>query len=421
MSITLYTAPDCIRCKIVKAFLAERNIEYGTVDFKENAQEFNTFYRTNRKAIYRNPEGVEFPLFFDGGQGAEGLGEGGGNVVPGVTVAEGEAEGFGSGEVFDVAGHDGAHFPDGGVGVVGGGVAAEQGHMAGDDGGKAGGIGEHGRASGEEIGMILKDGGIMERAAGIHDGMHAGTPDAGKAVCGGKEVAAGDDGNGKRADEFREGVVSGNAAEALPGGAGVQGYPARAEVLKPQGKVLEDVMRVVEAETELEAHAPGACGGNERAGHVEGVVDVAEHGRARALLEHLVYGTAHVEIKPAITGIAQERGGPAEKGGFRAEELHDERLIGGHAAEQIVGAGTAVDKPLGADHFRHADGRAVAAAEQTEGQVAVARQRRKPGSVGGKGQGVGRRAGTEGQGGSGDHASGFPGAGLEVASGALRK
>ena len=184
------------------------------------------------------------PLFFDFRQGAEGLGEGGGNVVPGVTVAEGEAEGFGSGEVFDVAGHDGAHFPDGGVGVVGGGVAAEQGHMAGDDGGKAGGVGEHGRASGEQIGVILKDGGIMERAAGIHDGMHAGTADAGKAVCGGKEVAAGDDGNGKRADEFREGVVSGNAAEALPGGAGVQGYPARAEVLKPQGKVLEDVMRV---------------------------------------------------------------------------------------------------------------------------------------------------------------------------------
>ena len=75
MSITLYTAPDCIRCKIVKAFLAERNIEYGTVDFKENAQEFNTFYRTNRKAIYRNPEGVEFPLFFDGETVKQGSGE----------------------------------------------------------------------------------------------------------------------------------------------------------------------------------------------------------------------------------------------------------------------------------------------------------------------------------------------------------
>lgn len=62
MSITLYTAPDCIRCKIVKAFLAERGLPYDTVDFKADAPVFNTFYRTNRKAIYRNPEGVEFPL-----------------------------------------------------------------------------------------------------------------------------------------------------------------------------------------------------------------------------------------------------------------------------------------------------------------------------------------------------------------------
>lgn len=75
MSITLYTAPDCIRCKIVKAFLAERGMAYDTVDFKADAQEFNTFYRTNRKAIYRNPEGVEFPLFSDGQVIKQGSGE----------------------------------------------------------------------------------------------------------------------------------------------------------------------------------------------------------------------------------------------------------------------------------------------------------------------------------------------------------
>ena len=75
MSITLYTAPDCIRCKIVKAFLAERGLAYDTIDFKADAQEFNTFYRTNRKAIYRNPEGVEFPLFSDGEVIKQGSGE----------------------------------------------------------------------------------------------------------------------------------------------------------------------------------------------------------------------------------------------------------------------------------------------------------------------------------------------------------
>lgn len=75
MSITLYTAPDCLRCKIVKGFLAERGIAYGTVDFKGDAQTFNTFYRANRKAIYRNPEGVEFPLFDDGEVIRQGSGE----------------------------------------------------------------------------------------------------------------------------------------------------------------------------------------------------------------------------------------------------------------------------------------------------------------------------------------------------------
>lgn len=75
MAITLYTAPDCIRCRIVKTYLADHGIAYDTVDFKANAQVFNTFYRANRKAIYRNPEGVEFPLFSDGEVVRQGSGE----------------------------------------------------------------------------------------------------------------------------------------------------------------------------------------------------------------------------------------------------------------------------------------------------------------------------------------------------------
>lgn len=75
MSITLYTAPDCLRCRIVKGFLAERGIAYETVDFKADAQVFNAFYRAKRKAIYRNPEGVEFPLFDDGEVIKQGSGE----------------------------------------------------------------------------------------------------------------------------------------------------------------------------------------------------------------------------------------------------------------------------------------------------------------------------------------------------------
>lgn len=75
MSITLYTAPNCIRCKIVKGFLNERNIPYDTIDFKAQSEEFNTFYRTNRPKIYRNPEGVEFPLFYNGEVIRQGSGE----------------------------------------------------------------------------------------------------------------------------------------------------------------------------------------------------------------------------------------------------------------------------------------------------------------------------------------------------------
>ncbi len=66
MGITLYTAPDCIRCRVVKGYLAEKNIPYDSVDFQGQKDAFNAFYRANRPLIYRNPEGVEFPLFDDG-------------------------------------------------------------------------------------------------------------------------------------------------------------------------------------------------------------------------------------------------------------------------------------------------------------------------------------------------------------------
>lgn len=63
MSTTLYTAPNCIRCKIIKKYFADTDTPYETIDFKEDSDTFNKFYRTNRKAIYRNSEGVEFPLY----------------------------------------------------------------------------------------------------------------------------------------------------------------------------------------------------------------------------------------------------------------------------------------------------------------------------------------------------------------------
>ncbi len=75
MSITLYTAPDCLRCKIVKSWLEKKGMAYSTVDFKADASAFNAFYRAKRPFIYRNPEGVEFPLFDDGETVKQGTGE----------------------------------------------------------------------------------------------------------------------------------------------------------------------------------------------------------------------------------------------------------------------------------------------------------------------------------------------------------
>ncbi len=74
MSLVLYTAPNCIRCRTVKAWLEDRGQAYTAVDFKENAHEFNAFYRANRKAIYRGAEGVEFPLLDDGNEVKQGSG-----------------------------------------------------------------------------------------------------------------------------------------------------------------------------------------------------------------------------------------------------------------------------------------------------------------------------------------------------------
>lgn len=75
MGVTLYTAPNCIRCKIVKSYLAEKHVPYDTVDFQEKKGEFNAFYRVNRPSIYRNPEGVEFPIYSDGRVVKQGSGE----------------------------------------------------------------------------------------------------------------------------------------------------------------------------------------------------------------------------------------------------------------------------------------------------------------------------------------------------------
>lgn len=67
MSFTIYTATGCTRCKIIKQLMDERGIVFEEQDMKAEGKEaFQKFYAANRKAIFRGPEGVEFPLLTDG-------------------------------------------------------------------------------------------------------------------------------------------------------------------------------------------------------------------------------------------------------------------------------------------------------------------------------------------------------------------
>ena len=81
MPITIYSAPGCLRCKIVKQFIDNSDRGYQDVDaLGEGRKAFSNFYRDHRDQIYRGPEGVEFPIFSEGetvrqglpGQGGEG-------------------------------------------------------------------------------------------------------------------------------------------------------------------------------------------------------------------------------------------------------------------------------------------------------------------------------------------------------------
>ena len=75
MSNIVYTATGCSRCKIAKKFMDERGITYRDFNIKADGKEaFGQFYRTNRNAVYRGKEGIEFPVFTDGAIIRQGVG-----------------------------------------------------------------------------------------------------------------------------------------------------------------------------------------------------------------------------------------------------------------------------------------------------------------------------------------------------------
>jgi pyruvate formate lyase activating enzyme len=74
MSLTLFTATGCARCKIAKKFMDERGIAYEEHDAVAEGKElFGQFYRTHRGAVYRGREGIEFPVLVQDGEIRQGV------------------------------------------------------------------------------------------------------------------------------------------------------------------------------------------------------------------------------------------------------------------------------------------------------------------------------------------------------------
>jgi pyruvate-formate lyase-activating enzyme/glutaredoxin len=74
MSITIYSATGCVRCRVVREFLNEHGLPFQDYDaLSEGKEAFRSFYQKNRRKISRGPEGVEFPIYCDNGVIRQGL------------------------------------------------------------------------------------------------------------------------------------------------------------------------------------------------------------------------------------------------------------------------------------------------------------------------------------------------------------
>lgn len=114
MSNTIYSATGCMRCKIAKKFMDERGIAYQDLDIKAEGKEaFGQFYRTNRSAVYRGKEGIEFPVFTDGTVIRQGVG-----VVVAFLHAGTRLDGFIGRSELSHGWMDGVHVSEGDPALV---------------------------------------------------------------------------------------------------------------------------------------------------------------------------------------------------------------------------------------------------------------------------------------------------------------
>jgi glutaredoxin len=75
MSYILFTATGCMRCSIAASYMDDHGISYEKKNIHARGKDlFKTFYRENRSAIFRGPEGIEFPILFTGQKVVQGVG-----------------------------------------------------------------------------------------------------------------------------------------------------------------------------------------------------------------------------------------------------------------------------------------------------------------------------------------------------------
>ena len=90
MTYQIYTATGCTRCKITKRYMEENAIDFEAFDIKAEGKDiFAQFYRANRSNVYRDKDGVEFPVFTDGKIIRQGV-----SVVIGYLLAGDKLTGF---------------------------------------------------------------------------------------------------------------------------------------------------------------------------------------------------------------------------------------------------------------------------------------------------------------------------------------
>ena len=90
MTRQIYSATGCARCHITKRFMKENGMDYEEYDIKADGKDaFAKFYRVHRAEIYRDKDGVEFPVYTDGSVIRQGV-----SAVIGHLMAGNGLDGF---------------------------------------------------------------------------------------------------------------------------------------------------------------------------------------------------------------------------------------------------------------------------------------------------------------------------------------